>query len=227
MDVFEEEKQKSKAQSANVGKITAKEFFNDVPSTSKLTLDKLKELPTELNMEILPKASLENKTELEIKVIESMHKKINEKKDLFRAIFCDSESEEESVKDEKVKFVDNFLSEKPASEINVLRNTSPPRGLFKNFLAEPIAPIREENKQTVTENIDEFYGPKLPERLPSNLDPISGELSDLDRKILEKLEKTKKSSEKWVEKETLKRKKHDKHKKHKKEKKAKKHKSRH
>lgn len=188
-----------------------------------------------------PKVPIESRTELEIQVIESMHKKINEKKDLFRAIFCDSESEDESVKinedtiekaDQKEKFIDNFLNLKPASEINVLRNTSPPRGLFKNFLVEAIASTNED-KKIIIENINELYGPRLPEKMPVSLAGPSTPtdmLSDLDGKIQKKLNKKKsKVTEKWVEKEALiqKNRKHDKHKKHKKEKKVKKHKSRH
>ena len=230
--------------------MTAKEFFNDLPSTSTSTLKTNEPPPTKETNEknnvsesshVPPKISLENKTELEIKVIESIHMKFDEKKDLFRSIFCDSESEDEVEKEiedvdkiikEKTKFVESFLTVKPASEINVLRNTSPARGLFKNLLVEPPVFIPVKKSSDVHNTSDEYYGPKLPNQpiQKTSSEPALEILSDLDKKILDKIKKKKhKVSEKWVDKEELLKKKHKlgKHKKDKKQKKEKKHKSKH
>ncbi|KAF6203253.1 hypothetical protein GE061_003671 [Apolygus lucorum] len=54
-----------------------------------------------------------------------------EKKDLFKAIFCDSEDEEEEETPPPPKLAPHKPSE--ASQQNVLRNTSPPRGIFANL----------------------------------------------------------------------------------------------
>uniref|UniRef100_A0A182PKE8 G-patch domain-containing protein n=1 Tax=Anopheles epiroticus TaxID=199890 RepID=A0A182PKE8_9DIPT len=95
------------------------------------------------------------RTELEEKVLEATNKKPEEKRDLFKSIFCSSDEEEEegdkskvdneqkqppepatSLTDEaRLKMVDSFVSIKPASQLNILRNNSPPRGIFKNLFA--------------------------------------------------------------------------------------------
>uniref|UniRef100_A0A0A9YGP9 G-patch domain-containing protein n=1 Tax=Lygus hesperus TaxID=30085 RepID=A0A0A9YGP9_LYGHE len=54
-----------------------------------------------------------------------------EKKDLFKAIFCDSEDEDEEETPPPPKLAPPKPSE--ASQQNVLRNTSPPRGIFANL----------------------------------------------------------------------------------------------
>lgn len=184
------------------------------------------------------------RTELEQKVADSIDKKPEEKRDLFKAIFCDSdddndepdamEAEElsQSLLSDKQKsnFIESFLSTKSAGEINVLRNSSPPRGLFKNILevntsveASKIADAEQSSK-------DDFYGPKLPDRplvvtIANPNDDDSSPESSLDEEIVKKLKKVKKSmrhndaDDVWVEKEKLSKKKHKKekhkHKKHK------------
>lgn len=83
---------------------------------------------------------IEKKTELEIKVQENINKPPAEKKDLFKAIFDSSgESEEENTPEEetqderKKRIVEALNLNQSASEINLLRNTSPPRGIFANM----------------------------------------------------------------------------------------------
>jgi G patch domain-containing protein 1 len=187
----------------------------------------------------------EPESELEKKAIESIDKKPEEKKDLFKAIFCDSDDEEneeqpkfsasELSDQQKSKFIESFLNTKPASEINVLRNASPPRGIFKGIFDLASTSKKIEESQVSAENQDEdFYGPKLPAApLPTITHQISSESSssdesDLDEKLLKKLKKVKreKSSEKWVEKDKVKKSKKEKKSKKKKHKKEhKKHKS--
>lgn len=83
---------------------------------------------------------IEKKTELEIKVQENINKPPAEKKDLFKAIFDSSgESEEENTPEEetqderKKRIVEALNLNQSAGEINLLRNTSPPRGIFANL----------------------------------------------------------------------------------------------
>lgn len=209
---------------------TAKDFFDEDDKNKKV----------EVTSQPIRK---EPESELEKKAIESIDKKPEEKKDLFKAIFCDSDDNDEEEppankpstsnelpqlsEQQKSKFIESFLNTKPASEINVLRNASPPRGIFKGIF--DLATTSKKIEETSVDNEDEdFYGPKPPTTtsLPSfpmthntSSESSSSDNSDLDEKLLKKLKKIKreKSSEKWVEK--------DKVKKSKKEKKAKKKKS--
>uniref|UniRef100_T1GJ47 Uncharacterized protein n=1 Tax=Megaselia scalaris TaxID=36166 RepID=T1GJ47_MEGSC len=115
--------------------ISAKDFFNsrkesELPSGSKLE-------PVSVP---IPKPS-KPKTELEVKIEERKDQHPAEKKDLFKAIFDDSEDDEED-DDEKVPenkpVPPEILSAltKPAAEVNLLRNTSPPRGIFAALFSE-------------------------------------------------------------------------------------------
>uniref|UniRef100_A0A182QSF9 G-patch domain-containing protein n=1 Tax=Anopheles farauti TaxID=69004 RepID=A0A182QSF9_9DIPT len=89
------------------------------------------------------------RTELEEKVLQASNQKPEEKRDLFKSIFCSSDEEETTepvpaekspatdqstlTDKEKLNMVDSFMAIKPASQLNVLRNDSPPRGIFKNL----------------------------------------------------------------------------------------------
>lgn len=226
-------------------RVTAKDFFDESPKKRKDEVETRKE----------PE---QPKTELEKKVAESIDKKPEEKKDLFKAIFCDSDDDEDDEgapsdktnintseepsqstlsEQQKSKFIESFLNTKPASEINVLRNASPPRGIFKGiFELGSTSRKIEESKTADDDNQDETYGPKLPSTLPPVL-PVahiistgssSSDDNELDEKLLQRLKKAKKekSSEKWVEKDKVKKSKKDKKKKKKSHKKEhKKHKS--
>ena len=231
----------------------AKDFFNSEPMTSTHNIP----LPPEIRKESqIIKEDVEirrdpPKTELEKKVAESINKKPEDKKDLFKSIFCDSDDEDEipekvektKDKDERAgtsiqlsekqknSFIESFINTKSAGEINVLRNMSPPRGLFKSFLQ----PVKQPETSIDDLPVD-YYGPKLPDK-PVFMKPLvvqdssSSDSSDLDAKLLQKLKKSKKIEEKWIDKSELEeRKKHKKHKdknkhKHKKSKSKKKHKS--
>lgn len=161
---------------------------SDVQSALDITTDKanvrpVNNIPASQESET-SQAPIKNKTE--------------EKKDLFKAIFLssseDSESEpEESVDSEAVKSV---LIGKVPSEVNVQRNTSPPRGIFAkldldNLLADINRNKNASNvlnsKSTESLNVEpdvvadsdsakdleapmlpEMYGPALPARLMKN-----------------------------------------------------------
>lgn len=227
---------------------SAKDFFEgDEKSSNKKVAE----------VEVIRKEPEPPKTELEKKVAESINKKPEEKKDLFKAIFCDSEDEDENEEKsvttshseepststtlsehQKSKFIESFLSTKPASEINVLRNKSPPRGIFRGiFEMASTSKLLQELPPETEEVEEEFYGPKLPTNSnPPPPPPISqavssttSDSSDVDVKLLNKLKKSKKSHddvEEWVERDKVKKSKKDKKKKKKSHKKDhKKHKS--
>ncbi|KAL7043170.1 hypothetical protein ACKWTF_001419 [Chironomus riparius] len=224
---------------------TAKDFFNENDSIHKESeVNNVKEVK-----KIVPDPP---KTELEIKVAESIHKKPEEKKDLFKAIFCDSDDDDEDKDDnsqenaegvqkvssdaiegnstltekQKSSFIESFLNTKSASEINVLRNASPPRGIFKSIfeLGPTTSKTSIHAKNDTIEDEEEIYGPALPKNTPtvsnnqknSTDDDTSSSDSNLDEKLLKKLKKVKSSSrekEKWIEKDKLKKSKKSKKKK--------------
>lgn len=202
---------------------------------------------------------LKPKTELEQKILETQDEHPSKKKDLFKAIFDsdsdgdddDIENEEKSVSENKSDPIlefkgqlstmaaadtvyssipDDAFMPKSAKEINVLRNTSPPRGIFKSLAEmEPSRKLKvtiDTNNDTPCESIviPDSYGPSLP---PANarLD-IVPVITETNRVTITSSE----SSDEWIERTSSKKKKKSskKHKteKHKK-KKSKKSKKRH
>uniref|UniRef100_A0A1A9WTC4 G-patch domain-containing protein n=1 Tax=Glossina brevipalpis TaxID=37001 RepID=A0A1A9WTC4_9MUSC len=90
------------------------------------------------------------KTTLEKEVVESLHKSVTEKKELFKSIFSDSESDDEPTleekREEKINGDSKQLNNLSTPVIaNLLRNTSPPRGIFKALFA---APEKSDNKSS-------------------------------------------------------------------------------
>lgn len=85
------------------------------------------------------------KTDLEKKVVESLNKPVEEKKELFKAIFSDSETDEEEQEKEKQGNSQELLAatSKPltAAAANLLRNNSPPRGIFKALFNTNPSPL--------------------------------------------------------------------------------------
>ncbi|EDV40227.1 uncharacterized protein Dana_GF10404, isoform A [Drosophila ananassae] len=162
-----------------------------------------------------PKSTFVPKTPLEKAVDESRDKPISEKKDLFRSIFEDSDEEDEpkpaekpsSNPQDKLAALQEALglpstSSSSAASLNVLRNTSPPRGIFASLFKpieeqvpkEPVppkfAPIegnklkisyksREERLKNDRElamaevPVEDVYGPKLPGSVPAK--PVAPE----------------------------------------------------
>lgn len=188
-----------------------------------------------------PAALSKNKTDLELKSLSMETKHPSEKKDLFKAIF-DSDDDEETTNEPNsndnatpqasLPFIPSheFLP-KPATILNVLRNTSPPRGIFSNMfkttteIVEKVLEVESSTKVVVEEKISFnvppplLYGPTLPVIQSAPDPPVPVPSTSLKEKS--------RFSDEWIEKSQIVEenvKKRDK-KKHKKEKKHKKDKS--
>lgn len=215
-----------------------------VPSTSNSS-KKVVEIPT-----------AKIKTELELKSLSLEAKHPSEKKDLFKAIF-DSDDEEDEKETAGVSTasdnnpsqsslqpalpVRNDFLPKPAAILNVLRNTSPPRGIFSNMFKaakEPeVATKSDIEPSTSTKPLEEksnvesvlpapsieiLYGPSLPTTISI---PVTSDFISTNFK-----EKSRYAADEWIEKSEVDekdgkkkdKKKHKKVKKHKKEKSKKK-----
>lgn len=127
-----------------------------------------------------------------------------EKKDLFKAIFLSSSEDSDSETEDNVdsEAVKSILIGKDLKEINVQRNTSPPRGIFAKLdldslvtqpkrvndegaskISETSLPITGESqidptdRNDVTENVEtavpDMYGPVLPQRLLKQDNPTT------------------------------------------------------
>lgn len=106
------------------------------------------EKPPQKEMEPV-KSTFVPKTPLEQAVDESRNKPISEKVDLFKSIFDDSDEEEEAPKAAPTNPVQDKLAalqealglpssaSTSAAAVNVLRNTSPPRGIFAALFKPP------------------------------------------------------------------------------------------
>nr|XP_040233027.2 G patch domain-containing protein 1 homolog [Anopheles coluzzii] len=145
---------------------SSKDFFlTESTSSAKevgrnvgVTIEQPKPPTSQTSRTVPTKPPYKKRTELEEKVLEAANKKPEEKRDLFKSIFCSSDEEEQEdeqsknqqpskpadgpaapsgsaalTDEEKLKMVDSFVSIKPACQLNILRNNSPPRGIFKNL----------------------------------------------------------------------------------------------
>ncbi|XP_049295666.1 G patch domain-containing protein 1 homolog [Anopheles funestus] len=155
----------SNAKTANI-RVSSKDFFSNDNSTNTPPVgrsnDEVMDEQSKLqpaqqpSRSVIPQKPAKKRTELEAKVLEATHKKPEDKRDLFKSIFCSSDEEDDQNQDgnqmqssdaenipssgknaltdeEKLKMVDSFVAIKPASQMNILRNNSPPRGIFKNL----------------------------------------------------------------------------------------------
>ncbi|KAL5292001.1 GPATCH1 family protein [Megaselia abdita] len=173
-----------------VEEMTARDFFKASSSTQDVVNPPQTQKPL-----VKPKP----KTELEMKIEERKDQHPAEKKDIFKAIFDDSEEEEESEEEKEMTTIPQEILTsltKPAAEANLLRNTSPPRGIFAALFnskpKEKTEILKENEKEVVPDLGPDQYGPKLPDNL------LKPKTSDLDDKLLKLLKESKK--EKWVEK---------------------------
>ncbi|XP_052902150.1 G patch domain-containing protein 1 homolog [Anopheles moucheti] len=145
-------------------RISSKEFFSNdnssfappVDQSNDDVTDNQSKLPSAQSSRVVSQRPEKKRSELEVKVLEATNKKPEEKRDLFKSIFCSSDEEDEETQneeqmhrsksddkssagqnaltdEEKLKMVDSFVAIKPASQMNILRNNSPPRGIFKNL----------------------------------------------------------------------------------------------
>ncbi|CAB0000370.1 unnamed protein product, partial [Nesidiocoris tenuis] len=201
---------------------------------------------------------VEEKTQEEPEIVEKFETirfdDLSEKRDLFKAIFCDSEDEEEEPSQAPPK-------PSTAGQQNLLRNTSPPRGIFVNLNfdklnakkpepqtvnvskpsnVKPSTTNEESNKKSNDESISppiipasssavDLYGPALPEK------PVFVRKPKIIEKSAAKSSSDSSASsseDEWVEKdasrgsEKSKKKKKKEHKKDKRKKKKSKHKER-
>lgn len=150
-----------------------------------------------------------------------------EKIDLFKAIFLDSDDEEENKSEKEEEDKIDEISTRNLYEderiTNEKRNTSPPRGCFENIDLDSLAvPSKEFSKKTIGNDLekkkevevlknqdvdmDMAYGPKLPDKVLFTSQTVSNVpvISD--------------NSEKWIEKKDHEKKHKKKDKKHKKDK---------
>ncbi|XP_055908072.1 G patch domain-containing protein 1 homolog [Eupeodes corollae] len=205
---------------------------DEVASTSQEPVEE--HIPEVLSVKKLNVDSKKTKTELELRIEESKHKHPSEKKDLFKSIF-DSSSEDETSQDgEKevdtevvipTEIADSLV--KPSVPMNILRNHSPPRGIFAALFAKPEPKKDEEPKKEETENtnkitfkprhervvvndettpeLENIYGPKVPNHLLNNKTESKNE-SDIDKRLAELLSskplKATRIVEEWVEKKS-------------------------
>ncbi|XP_001863956.2 G patch domain-containing protein 1 homolog [Culex quinquefasciatus] len=228
----------------------AKDFFAPPPTPTpqqEPSTSRVKPAPP-------PPKKPEKLTPLEQQVLDSVNKKPEEKKDLFKSIFCSSDEEEDasdsppeptpSTEADKLKLVESLVAIKPASEVNVLRNNSPPRGIFASIFdiqksASVNRPQSVDSSSSSDEEDDAYYGPKLPQGVGARVASASKgeESAALDARLKEMMQKvgSRDVVEEWVEKgnsgssskgRKKKHKEHKKSKKHKKEKKKHKHKER-
>lgn len=278
-------KASSRSEKKDTPRVSAKEFFNEevkivVPKLFQANENEAKDSDGNKSDILMPSSSIAKpmfnvpKTELELKVEESRNKRPEEKKDLFKSIFCDSSDEDDDQKEieksgntskepssqknmneeEKLKLVESFVAVKSASDFNILRNQSPPRGVFKNIFDITGSNDKKLNKKSNEKSSDsssdsssddesesrkmevECYGPRLPTNLSSSSRSITENIdlprssSKLDEKLSQLLSKGKSKIvvEEWVEKgkeSSKKKKKKEKHKKSKKHKHVKKKKS--
>lgn len=210
------------------------------------------------------------KTELELKIIDAKDKHPAQKKDIYKAIFDSSDEETETEADEIVQenveivtpadstrqaqpapnyqpLPDIAFMPKSAKELNILRNTSPPRGIFSGLnIKRPTKQVDTTSTQADVEDKKSMdlpadsYGPTLPpsfQHAPVAGRSISTASADEPRHTITSIT-TKNGNilqvhteEQWVEKESSPESKHKKEKKvkkkNKKERKKDKHKSSH
>lgn len=199
------------------------------------------------------------KTELEMKIMNAQGEHPSKKKDIFKAIF-DSDSESGSDSDDEensneksnadimaslskpstssmamyAHLPDDAFKPKSAKDMNILRNTSPPRGIFSS-LAKKLeqtakSKAAEIHEKVPMEDAPDTYGPSLPPQI------LRSNSNKVEPKQSQPAKATKNTStsvasislgknsdykvvyeEKWIEKSDDKEKKSKKEKKHKKD----------
>lgn len=238
---------KQTANSDNKNATTANVAASATPSNS---------IPSSTNAIKMPKASVPakivKKTELELKIIDAKDKHPAQKKDIYKAIFdsSDDESDADAEPTENVADINQDAANKDmrqtqpapnyqplpdiafmpqsAKELNILRNTSPPRGIFSGLLTasrktEQVKPVQDTEDNIRIELPENSYGPSLPPKFqgPStgSTVPIAGSYGSikvhLDEHWIEKgnsSPETKPKKEKKVKKKSKKERKKDKHK---------------
>lgn len=114
------------------------------------------------------------KTELELSIQQRATTHPSEKKDIYKAIFesSDEEAEDEETQEPAITPPPApFIPSRLAEDVNILRNTSPPRGIFaglsnnKATRKSPSPQPKDDDGQVAAaepDSIDNLYGPSLP-----------------------------------------------------------------
>lgn len=152
-------------------------------------------LPSTSSVVRVPDSKKEQpKTELEKKVEATRHVHPSKKMDLFKAIFESSDENEENIIPDRNEIPDPVLDQviiehlaQSATEINILRNNSPPRGIFASFFTEESSKIIDAKLSSDSTNITEKEG-------TSKVPLISADAS-IDIPVISKSKTTDKKSE--------------------------------
>lgn len=177
---------------------------------------------------------LQEKLEDEIPAISARTQEIvfeepKEKIDLFKAIFLDSDDEEENKSEKEEADKLDEISTRNLYEderiTNEKRNTSPPRGCFENIdLDSLVAPSIEFKKKEVASNVVDVEKKKVEEEPVNNEDEAMAYMPKLPDKSFSTSRNVSSvpvisdNSEKWIEKKDHEKKHKKKDKKHKKDK---------
>jgi len=176
---------------ASYEKVFGKGIQNIPSPTSK---DVEQNIENNLEDKTVQKINEKEKTTFE--PVSTLKDQSEEKKDLFKAIFLSSSEDSDSETEDNIdsEAVKSILIGKDPKEINVQRNTSPPRGIFAKLdldslvtqpkhvnnestskISEISLPIDDSqndltNRNDVTDDVEiavlpDMYGPVLPQRL--------------------------------------------------------------
>ena len=130
-----------------------KVFGKEVPETSSTIFEDKQNLDNNFDANrITETIDQQDKTEEDINTTTkpTSKSKSEEKKDLFKAIFLSSSEESDSEPDESLdsEAVKSVLIGKVPSEVNVNRNTSPPRGIFAKVDLDSLVTNTKNSMQT-------------------------------------------------------------------------------
>lgn len=113
------------------------------------------------------------KTELELSIHKREKSHPSEKKDIYKAIFesSDEESEDEEAINTPNSNPAPYVPPRLAEDVNILRNTSPPRGIFAGLSNRhrnsPPEPTPNAIERIECDSQNGLYGPSLPVQLAS------------------------------------------------------------
>lgn len=114
------------------------------------------------------------KTELELSIHQHEKSHPSEKKDIYKAIFESSDEESDDEKEHETVPVTTpapFVPSRLAEDVNILRNNSPPRGIFaglsnKQRKSPSPQPVPNQPVSAEEDTLNNLYGPSLPMQLP-------------------------------------------------------------
>lgn len=134
-----------------------KVFGKDIKSTPSATLKDVKQDVRD-NSEDETVQEIKEKKEIASEPVSALKDQSEEKKDLFKAIFLSSSEDSDSETEDNVdsEAVKSILIGKDPKEVNVQRNTSPPRGIFAKLdLDSLVAQPKCVNDESTTSKISE------------------------------------------------------------------------